>query len=58
MADLYTVVEDGIVSCNACGAHTCDGNPEHIKHHASCGGIAEVEKWERYYESENESAED
>ncbi len=56
MAELYTVVDEemGIVSCNACGAHTLDGNPEHIKHYLNCGGLAEVEKWEEYYEDFNE----
>lgn len=49
MAELYTDVGDGIISCNACGGYTLDGNPEHILHHSGCGGLAEVEKWEQYY---------
>lgn len=53
MADLYTDVGDGIISCNACGAYTIDGNQEHIEHYPNCGGLAEVEKWERYYDESN-----
>jgi len=54
MAELYTNVGDGIISCNACGAYTIDGNQEHISHHHNCGGLAEVEKWERYHDEFNE----
>lgn len=54
MAELYTNVEDGIISCNACGGYTVDGKEEHVKRHSSCGGLAEVEKWERYYNESNE----
>jgi len=50
MAELYTVVGEGIISCNACGGYTIDGIEEHVKHHPNCGGLAEVEKWERYYD--------
>lgn len=54
MTELYTNVDEGIISCNACGAYTIDGEEEHIKHYPNCGGLAEVEKWERYYSESNE----
>lgn len=46
---LYINVGDGVISCNACGAYTLTGVPANIKHHPSCGGLAEIEKWEKYY---------
>jgi hypothetical protein len=58
MAELYTDLGDGIISCNACGAHATDGNPEHIHHCTTCGGLAEVEKWERYYDEFNQAEEE
>ena len=33
-----------IVSCNACSAHTLDGDPNSIKHNDNCGGMKEVKK--------------
>lgn len=53
MTELYTNVGDGIISCNACGGYTTDGKQEHVRHYLSCGGLAEVEKWERYYDELN-----
>lgn len=40
-----------IFCCNACGA---TGNP--VKHYDSCGGMAEVRKWEAYYNDPEWSA--
>lgn len=45
---LYTV-DDVVASCNACGAYTLSRIPKHIKHYQGCGGVAEVEKWDKYY---------
>ena len=38
-----------IVVCNACGAHTLNGNIKDIKHYQDCGGVAEINKWNKYY---------
>ena len=56
MDELYTVVDEdiGIISCNACGASTIDGNRNNIKHYKTCGGVKEMKKWERYYEEMNQ----
>ncbi|MHA2068810.1 MAG: hypothetical protein ACXABY_30990, partial [Candidatus Thorarchaeota archaeon] len=49
---LYTYdKEDHIVSCNACGASTTRGHERFITHYASCGGKAEIERWNKYYSS-------
>ena len=45
---LYTV-DDIVASCNACGAYTLTRDPKLIKHHPNCGGLPEIEKWDRYY---------
>lgn len=44
-------IDDLVASCNACGAYTLTRNPTYIRHHPSCGGTAEVEKWDKYYSS-------
>ena len=48
MAELYSI-DDVVVTCNACGAYSLTRKPEDIKHHSGCGGIKEVEKWDKYY---------
>lgn len=48
MSELYHV-DDLVASCNACGAFTLTRDPKDIQHYPGCGGIKEVEKWERYY---------
>lgn len=53
MAELFTV-DDVVATCNACGAYTLSKNPERIKHYPSCGGLAEVKKWEDYYSTPEE----
>lgn len=47
-SELYSV-DDIVASCNACGAYTHTRNPKDIKHYLNCGGLAEVEKWDKYY---------
>lgn len=49
LSKLFTTVGNNIVVCNACGAHTLDGDSSHIKHYPNCGGVAEIEKWNKYY---------
>ena len=46
--ELYTT-DDLVTTCNACGAFTLTRKPEDIKHYPGCGGLAEVEKWNKYY---------
>jgi len=41
-----------IIVCNACGASTLSGDSSVIKHHPTCGGVDELEKWEEYYSAE------
>lgn len=47
-AELYTI-DDLVATCNACGAFTLTREPKDIKHYLGCGGLAEVEKWNKYY---------
>ena len=42
-------IDDIVASCNACGAYTLTRNPKNIKHYPTCGSIAEVKKWDKYY---------
>lgn len=51
---LYIDVGEGIIQCCACGAYALDGNKQSIKHFKSCGGFAEVKKWESYYSQEDD----
>lgn len=48
MAELYNI-DDVVASCMACGAYSLTRNPKKIEHYPSCGGLAEIEKWEEYY---------
>ena len=38
--------KEDIYSCNACGSY---GPLEGFKHYKGCGGMAELKKWEDYY---------
>lgn len=59
MSDLYTLIDIGdneeAKTCNACGEFVVvqKGEDGTVKHHSTCGGAAEVKKWEDYYEEEN-----
>jgi len=51
MSDKLYTIDDVVATCNACGAYTLSRDPARIKHHPGCGGLVEVEKWDRYYDS-------
>ncbi len=56
MSELYSI-DDVVASCNACGAYTLSRDSKLIEHYPTCGGIKEIEKWDRYYsDSEWEKA--
>lgn len=40
-----------VFQCADCGAYTNDGNPDHIKHHATCVA-GESERWCKFYSKE------
>jgi len=41
--------DSDIYSCNACGAY---GSKENIEHSKNCGGQKEIDKWDKYYSSQ------
>ena len=42
-------IDELVAICLACGAHTLTRDPKKIVHHKSCGGVKEIEKWDKYY---------
>ena len=44
-------VDDIVATCLACGAYSLTRDPWEIVHYPGCGGLKEIEKWDRYYSS-------
>ena len=42
-------MDDIVATCLTCGAYSLTRKPEDIPHYSGCGGVAEVEKWDKYY---------
>lgn len=51
-------IDDVVATCSACGAYSLTRDPWEIKHYLGCGGIKEIEKWDRYYNGLEEEDDD
>jgi len=40
---------DLVVTCLACGASSLTKDKDRIIHYKGCGGVKEIEKWDKYY---------